>query len=117
MPLQLSKSEIASAGGLLATLALRSAQYIGSLAKGATTSASGAGIRRHIVHTDPHLDEYFAELLFRSCMGSSAWQSEFVEQSIFSKDNDFGAQQLWPDSAIFGIGRACGRGKAHFGVC
>jgi hypothetical protein len=100
----LSSREIQQYGGMLAALTGLSGEFVGNLIE------ISSGIdrikhlsQRHIVHADPHIDEYFAELLMRSCY-SNAENVEFVEESLYSKDNDLSACLLWPESIVFGIG-------------
>jgi hypothetical protein len=104
--IQITTHDLKNKGGLLATLAVKSAEYVRSITpSSAAVDASTLTnlIRRHIVHTDPHIDEYFAELIFRACVSSSD-STDFIEESLFSPDSDFGAQQLWPEAVVFGIG-------------
>jgi hypothetical protein len=61
-------------------------------------------LHRLVVHTDPHLDEYFAELLFRACLPPFKRDIDFIEQSTYSEDNDQDLISLGPNSAGFGFG-------------
>jgi hypothetical protein len=102
--LTINRAEVANAGGLLSALADRSASYLASTGTNARNRPPRQPVLRHIVHTDPHLDEYFAELLFSSYIAGSQ-RVEFLEQAIYSENGDLGALQLWPGSVVFGIGR------------
>lgn len=105
--LTISPVEIQKAGGILAALTEKSCEYIRSiLPTDAMLGFGGAesNLERIIVHTNPHLDEYFAELMFRLCLPQEKRSCEFLEQSIFSKTNDLACQHLWPTAAVLGIG-------------
>jgi hypothetical protein len=109
----LSETDIADAGGFLAALSDKSVEYMqGVLGRSFTPPSRQAAdhLERIIVHTDPHLDEYFAELLFRACLPREKWQCELVEQSIFSETDDLGAKHLWPSAAVLGVGSTFGGG-------
>jgi hypothetical protein len=111
--LKITESDIRAAGGFLAALADKSVQYIHEILRGAVlplTSEVINHLERIIVHTDPHLDEYVAELLFRACLPREKWDCELVEQSIFSEDDDLGSQHLWPSAAVLGVGSTSGGG-------
>ena len=100
----INKIDTEESGGLLSAISMKSAQYIRGLIPRTNLAGIERLLGRHIVHTDPHLDEYFAELIFRSCLPSQSFNIEYIEESLFSVNNDFGAQQLWPQAVIFGIG-------------
>ncbi len=105
--LTISPAEIQKAGGILAALTEKSCEYIrGILPTNAILGFGGveSGLERIIVHTNPHLDEYFAELVFRLCLPQEKRSCDFLEQSIFSKTNDLACQHLWPTAAVLGIG-------------
>lgn len=109
----ITQADVLASGGVLAALLDKSAE--------ATLRALGSNIRptpsrvvdslnRIIVHTDPHLDEYFAELLLRACLPREKWTCEFLEQSIYSATEDLTAKHLWPSSAVLGIGSTAADG-------
>lgn len=105
--LTISQSEIQKAGGFLAALTDKSCEYIRSLLPPSDVVGFGgkeSDLERIIVHTSPHLDEYFAELVFRLCLPEEKRNCDFHEQSIFSKNNDLACQHLWPTAAVLGIG-------------
>ncbi|MBU2546713.1 MAG: hypothetical protein KKE46_06250 [Gammaproteobacteria bacterium] len=103
--IQINQNDIQLAGGLLSALSAKCAEYLHSLLPTVNLSGIEKLLKRHIVHTDPHLDEYFAELFFRSCLPSAGTDIEFIEESLYSEKDDFGAQHLWPEAVVFGIGR------------
>lgn len=96
--------------GLLSMLSSTSAEYIKHILKPKQSLNIEKTLIRNIVHTDPHLDEYFAELLFRSCLSTNMSNIEFIEQTMYSED-DLGCRQLWPHAAVFGFGDAPLSGK------
>lgn len=105
--LTISQTETQKAGGLLAALTDKSGEYIRSLLPPNAIAGFGGketDLERIIVHTSPHLDEYFAELMFRLCLPLEKRSCDFREQSIFSKNNDLTCQHLWPTAAVLGIG-------------
>lgn len=110
---EITQSEISNAGGVLAALADKSTEAVRRILTPHFARPDPAlvdRLQRIIVHTDPHLDEYFAELIFRACLPQEKWQCEFLEQAIFSATNDLGCQHLWPSAAVFGIGSTAAAG-------
>lgn len=104
--INITKTDIDDYGGLLAALSYKSVDYIKSIISVSKPFGKiEKSLVRNIVHTNPHLDEYFAELMFRSSLSRNKKNIEFIEQSIFSKENDLGCKQLWPQASVFGIGR------------
>jgi hypothetical protein len=102
----ITKTDIDDYGGLLAALSYKSADYIKTCISASKPYVENEKLLvRNIVHTNPHLDEYFAELMFRSSLSKNKTNIDFIEQSIFSKENDLGCKQLWPQASVFGIGR------------
>ncbi|MEW5852430.1 MAG: hypothetical protein AB2A00_26825 [Myxococcota bacterium] len=109
--ISLTATDVSRAGGFLAALSAKSLDYLGRIHRLTCDSQVERRILRHVVHTDPHLDEYCAEALFSSSMNAATRESiDFIEASIYSQTSDLGAQKLWPDAAVFGIGAsiACG---------
>jgi hypothetical protein len=109
----LQQQDISSSGGILAALADKSCECFASVLRGHLKPIPEHALRhldRTIVHTDPHLDEYFAELLFRACLPSEKWQCPFEEQSIYSADSSLGGQLIWPTAATVGLPVAIGAG-------
>lgn len=97
-------------GGFLAALSEAACGYVrGIVPPGALKPVSSPLLERLVVHTHPHLDEYFAQFLFRLALPADQ-RPEFVEQSIFSEHADLSCQHLWPHAAVFGIGRGVGGG-------
>lgn len=105
--MKLTQTDINQSGGLLSAMLDKSNEYARGLLIPKAKGINGTTIQdlhRLIVHTSPHLDEYLAEFLFRAALPTNAQAFDFIEQSVFSKDNDLGCQHLWPDAAVFGIG-------------
>ena len=109
----ITKTDVMNSGGFLSALSAKSSEYVKSIIQGTKQFDSIEGaLLRNIVHTDPHLDEYFAELLFRACLPNDLANIEFIEETVFSADHDLGCQQLWPQAAVFGIGDTVSCGVA-----
>jgi hypothetical protein len=109
----ITQSDISGSGGVLAALADKSCECVRGVLKSGWKEPPQevvGSLDRIIVHTEPHLDEYFAELLFRSCLPRDKQQCEFIEQSVFSATNDLGCQHLWPSAAVLGIGSTAAAG-------
>jgi hypothetical protein len=109
----ITQSDVAASGGVLAALADKSCECIRRVLKSGWKEPPQdvlGSLERIIVHTEPHLDEYFAELLFRSCLPREKQKCEFIEQSVFSATNDLGCQHLWPSAAVLGIGSTAAAG-------
>lgn len=100
----INKTDFEESGGLLSVISVKSAEYTSSLITCTNQVGIEKRLKRLIVHTDPHLDEYFAELIFRACLPNQSFNTEYLEESLFSANNDFVAQQLWPQAIVFGIG-------------
>src|SRR3712207_4079018 len=103
----MTNQEMQRAGGFLAALTDKAAEYLHGIFVPTLRPQPHAAVERlerTIVHTAPHLDEYFAELLFRSCLGANKWGCDIIEQSIFSASDDLGCKHLWPSAAVLGIG-------------
>lgn len=62
-----------------------------------------ANLQRIIAHKNPHLDEYFAELLFRAILPYNLKDIEIVEHTLLSSENDQLAQVMWENAVIFGF--------------
>lgn len=62
-----------------------------------------ANLQRIIAHKNPHLDEYFAELLFRAILPYNLKDIEIVEHTLLSSENDQLAQVTWENAVIFGF--------------
>ena len=109
--LKVTSQDIQSAGGFLSALTKQCENYVRSViqSKGRINfryTNELSYLERIIVHTDPHIDEYVAELLFRACLPQTTDTSrlQFQELSIASKDNDLNCKNLFPISAVLGIG-------------
>lgn len=95
-------------GGFLHAISKKSAQYLkqilrykGSLKK---LPINLNKLDRTISHTHPHLDEYFADLLFRSSLPDYKMDIDFMEMSVQSQEYDSTCEAYWPNAAVMGIG-------------
>lgn len=106
--IQLTQQYINNNGGYLHSLRKKSALYIRSLLNKEKsllhTDLELSRLDRTISHAHPHLDEYFADLLFRSCLPEHKMDIDFMEMSIQSKDNDSACKAYWPNAVVYGIG-------------
>ncbi len=102
--IQLTQIDVKNSGGLLSALHYKSTNFLHNIIPQLDFMGLENYLRHHIVHTDPHLDEYFAELLFHTALPDKINRVEFMEESLYSATNDFGAKLLWPNSIVFGIG-------------
>lgn len=104
---------IDEAGGILNALVKASALYIYKVIE---REAGQENIQRFdqekikklhriIIHKNAHLDEYFAELLFRAILPPHMKDLEIKEHILISKSNDIFAKITWPNAVVFGIGR------------
>lgn len=108
--IQIDRNDIQRTGGLLSAISAKCVEYLQRLLQLPNLSGIEKVLKWYIVHTDPHLDEYFAEFLFRTCLPSTTLNVEFIEESLHSATNDFGAQLLWPEAIVFGIGNTVSYG-------
>lgn len=109
----LSPSYFTEKGGVLNALAAASAQYIYRVIENhckkngiqivRAFEEKKSKLRRCIVHKDPHLDEYFAELLFRALLPPYLKDVEIREHTLISRENDIFAKTSWPNGVVFGI--------------
>ena len=104
----ISKKSINENGGLLITLRNESYRYLQNILKSKRLlkkiPVEIRNLDRTIVHTHPHLDEYFADLLIRSALPTSKMNIEFKELSIQSIDNDSTCKAYFPNAIVMGIG-------------
>ena len=107
--IQLTKNDVQNKG-LLSAIHLKCTCYLRNLLPQVSLSGIEKTLKYHIVHTDPHLDEYFAELLFQAALPVKVGRVEFIEKSLYSATNDLGAKLIWPNSAVFGIASSVANG-------
>lgn len=106
----IDKKYIEQKHGILNALCFASGEYISKVLKKhgdqkvkRFSSKDLGNLQRVIVHKHPHLDEYFAELLFRSILPYNLKDIELVEHTLMSIDNDPLSQITWPNAVIFGF--------------
>lgn len=110
--LLLENSFIEDAGGLLNAIVLASAQYVYKVIERHTSKddikwfekEKQKKLHRLIIHKNAHLDEYFAELLFRAILPPHMKDIEVKEHTLISSSNDIFAKVSWPNAVVFGIG-------------
>jgi hypothetical protein len=104
--INITRDEIQHAGGLLSALSIKSAEYIATFLKGKkiVLPPNISELKRIITHSNAHLDEYFAILLFRACLPPHLRKIPVEETIINSHTNDVVAKTTWPEAAVFGIG-------------
>ncbi len=112
--IRFNQDYIDSNGGIIHSLSKKSSQYLRYLLRNKKgmpkIPVSLVKLDRTISHTHPHLDEYFADLLFRSCLPSHKLDIDFMEMGIQTKGNDLLCQAYWPNAAVFGLGSAVSSG-------
>ena len=89
--------------GVLRAIVSTSTQYLRQLFAPQVRVVNGAP-QRTIVHRAPHLDEYFAELLYRSAGVGNGMLPEFRELPLHSLTHDGPSEYYWPGAAVFGMG-------------
>src|SRR5579875_3169988 len=107
--ISLDSSYIEDKGGILNALTYASAQYIRTVLKKYIGEANlkrfsqPNKLRRTIIHKNAHLDEYFAELIFRSILPYHLMDIEVSEHVLMSKEDDTYAKISWANGVVFGI--------------
>ena len=106
----LEQSFIDDKGGILNALTYASAQYIYKVLEKHSKdsikwfdSGKVKKLRRTIIHKNAHLDEYFAELIFRAILPPHLKDIEVCEHVLMSKEDDTYAKISWPNGVVFGI--------------
>lgn len=113
--INLTNAFIKGSGGLLQALIYKSAEYIESII--GRQNIKGLGdkeryLRRIITHSNPHLDEYVADLLLTAALPRPLRAIPFEEQTIFSKDDDADCKLTWPSSIVLGMGASVSGGAS-----
>jgi hypothetical protein len=95
--------------GILNALTTASAQYIYRVLEyhvgreNIKRFPSSNRLQRTIIHKNAHLDEYFAELIFRAILPPHLKDIEVSEHVLMSKEDDSYAKISWPNGVVFGI--------------
>lgn len=95
--------------GILNALTTASAQYLYKVLEyhigreNIKRFASSNKLQRTIIHKNAHLDEYFAELIFRAILPPHLKDIEVCEHVLMSKEDDSYAKISWPNGVVFGI--------------
>lgn len=104
----INRKYIQQNGGVLKSISKKSSSYLRELLyqKRALKrlSVDLKKLDRTIVHAYPHLDEYFADLLLRSCLPEHKMGIDFMELSIQSRTNDSTCKAYFPNAIVLGIG-------------
>ncbi len=112
--LRIDKKYIERNGGLLHALRKKSNRYIKALLEKENCIRSSTihmnKLDRTIAHTHPHLDEYFADLVFRSTLPQNKLDIDFIEMAVYSLEHDAGCKAYWPNATVFGIGATASGG-------
>ena len=94
--IELDQDVVQDLSGILNSLSYASAQYVYRVIERHVKKQDVKWLdneklkklRRSIVHTDAHQDEYFAELFFRAILPPGLRDLEIREHNIISKEND-----------------------------
>ncbi len=97
-------------GGLLNGLTYASAQYLYKVLERNSrdkikwfNTTKVKKLKRTIIHKNAHLDEYFAELIFRAILPPHLKDIEVTEHVLMSKEDDSYAKVSWLNGVVFGI--------------
>ncbi|MEX0968393.1 MAG: hypothetical protein WD077_14250 [Bacteroidia bacterium] len=108
--ISLGKEYIADKQGVLNALSFASAQYIYKVLEkhnghniGRFNQSATRKLKRTVIHKNAHLDEYFAELLFRAILPPHLKDIEVEEHVLMSTEDDSYAKLSWPNAVVFGI--------------
>ncbi len=109
---EISDQFIKQKRGLLNALTFASAQYIYKVANKRDRKGTKrfdikklGSLQRTLIHKNPHLDEYFAELFFRSILPPNMKDIELIEHTLMSSKQDALAKITWPNSVVFGFSK------------
>lgn len=104
----LTTDYINTTGGLMSALSLRSAEILQTLIEGIQTTTFEKEkvnqLKYLLMHKNPHIDEYFAGLIFRACLPEKQRNIEHGEIVLTSAHDDLIAKAQWPHAAVLGIG-------------
>jgi hypothetical protein len=124
--IQLDREYINEKSGILNALTYASAEYVYKVIENFNRynhhslkwfdQAKQKKLKRTIIHKNAHLDEYFAELLFRAVLPRNLKDIEVYEHVLMSAEDDSFARISWPNGVVFGIrSEEAGGAKAlHF---
>ncbi|MBX3008046.1 MAG: hypothetical protein KF816_08475 [Melioribacteraceae bacterium] len=108
--MKIDSAYIEEKGGILNALTYASAQYIFKVLERHGKEKikwfehnKTQRLKRTIIHKNAHLDEYFAELIFRSILPPHLKDIEILEHVLMSKEDDSFAKLSWPSGVVFGI--------------
>jgi len=108
--IELDEEFISSKSGILNALTYASAEYIYKVLERHSykeiiwfDKEKQRKLHRTIIHKNAHLDEYFAELIFRSILPKHLKDIEVYEHILMSKEQDAYARISFPNAVVFGI--------------
>jgi hypothetical protein len=108
--INIDQTYIEDKGGILNALTYASAQYIFKVLERYGKEKikwfdlnKSKRLKRTIIHKNAHLDEYFAELIFRAILPPHLKDIEILEHVLMSKEDDSYAKVSWPSGVVFGI--------------
>lgn len=104
---------IKDSGGLLQALVYKSAEYLEGIIGRQNIKGLGGKeryLRRIITHSNPHLDEYVADLLLTAALPQPLRAIPFEEQTIFDREDDADCRLTWPSSVVLGLGASVSGG-------
>lgn len=108
--IRVTSEDMVRHGGFLSALSDASVEYMRSQLGPSVKWTPSMLPERLVVHKAPHLDDYFAEMLFRAALDRGDRPSEFLEMALYSEDDSTAATH-WPTAAVFGIGADKPSGK------
>jgi hypothetical protein len=112
--IEINQDAIEKTGGILAAISYQSANYLQEKLNpwiNNIDEQQQQNLYYLIAHRGPHLDEYWAELLFRAALPEELRLLTFKEQALHSEHNDLVAEQYWPYAAVFGMGETISAGQ------
>lgn len=112
--IRMSDEYIAQSGGLMRAVSRKAAQILRGDLQGLDIRQFPEEITanwRHILlHSHPHMDEYLAAYLLRSCLPDSMHTLTTGETALYSRTDDAQAKATWPHAAVLGVGNVVNGG-------
>ena len=112
--IRLSEKYIAESGGLFKAVSRKSAQILRNDIQHLSTRDLASEYRDQwqyiLMHMQPHLDEYLASLMLRSCLPDDMYALTLGETALYSRYDDPQAKLIWPHAALLGVGNTVNGG-------
>lgn len=104
--IRITPQDVRAAGSGAGAISLAAVRVVSEMleASKAELPSGTADVERLLTHKHPHLDEYVAMLLFKAALPESQWGLPLEEFVLRSASDDAQAKELWPSSAVFGMG-------------